>query len=65
MSKGVADESDEKDPDEIADSIRAGVNPDQTAYPSPKPFVSEVSETGGVVVVFSKPLQVIPPEINL
>ena len=41
------------------------MNKDQKEYPAPIPYISEVTNTGKVIIVFTRALQEIPSDIDL
>ena len=44
---------------------RTTVYKDQKAYPAPIPYISEVTNSGKVIIIFTRALQEIPSDIDL
>ena len=49
----------------MADLIRKTVNDDQNACTNPIPYIAEAAQTGKVVIIFTRQLQVASPQIDL
>ena len=49
----------------LANLIRESVYFDQMAYPYPIPFISEATQTGKVIILFTRALKEISPKLDL
>ena len=55
----------ESEDDFAANLLRSTVNENQKAYPASIPYISEVTNTGLVIIIFTRALQEISSEIDL
>ena len=55
----------ESEDDFAANLLRSTVNENQKAYPASIPYISEVTNTGLVIIIFTRALQEISNEIDL